>query len=140
MPDKGKGSDSRKTRRPPASRETLQPPSPPRDGGFPLLSLRHIQKGFGIEAMSHQQCQQFLVKWSKRSAFTWAELGVQGKHGLGFEYLTADKFHPTPPESLQEEKYMVFRHDGNHAFAGFKAGDAFYVLWVEAQYDELYKH
>lgn len=140
MADKGKGSSSRKAKRPPATNETLPPPPPPHDGGFPLLSLRHVQAGFGIEDMSHQQCQQFLVKWSKRSTFTWAELGIQGKHGLGFEHLPARKFRPSVPESLEEDKYMVFRHDGNHVFAGFKAGDAFYVLWVEASYGDLYKH
>ncbi len=35
---------------------------------------------------------------------------------------------------------MVFRHDGNLPFAGFKVGDTFYVLWIKTRYGDLDDH
>lgn len=50
------------------------------------------------------------------------------------------KIKPSVPEELEQDKYMVFRHHGNLPFVGFKAGDVFHVLWVEANYDDVYDH
>lgn len=54
--------------------------------------------------------------------------------------LPSKQFKPNTPDPLKRDKYMVFRHDGNLPFAGFKVGDVFYVLWVETKYGNLYKH
>lgn len=115
-------------------------PVEPTDGGHLLLSFRHLQPRFGVEDMSDKQRSDFLVKWAKRFQFTWKELIQQPKHGLGYEEIPCGKFHPQKPDFLDIPKYMVFRHQGNHAFAGFKGGDTFYVLWIEARYNDLYPH
>lgn len=112
----------------------------PVDGGHLLLSFRHLRPGFGVEEMSERQRSEFLVKWTKRCTFTWADLARHRKHALGFEMLPRRKFKPNLPESLQEDEYMVFRHEGNLPFAGFKVGDTFYVLWIETRYGDLYDH
>lgn len=105
-----------------------------------LLSFRYLQPRFGVDEMTESQRSEFLVKWVKRCAFTWKELRNHPKHGLGFEMLPHRQFKPDPPESLEEDAYMVFRHAGNLPFAGFKAGDTFYVLWIETTYGDLYNH
>lgn len=112
----------------------------PKDDGYLLLSFRHLQPRFGVEEMSERQRSEFMVKWAKRCSFTWTELQTHRKHALGFEMLPRKQFRPNPPESLEEDSYMVFRHDGNMPFAGFKAGDTYYVLWIEARYGDLYPH
>lgn len=112
----------------------------PEDDGHLLLSFRHIQPRFGVDEMTERQRSEFLVKWVKRCAHTWKELLQHRKHALGFEMLPRAQFKPKPPEALEEDKYMVFRHDGNLPFAGFKAGDTFYVLWIETEYGDLYDH
>ena len=113
---------------------------PVAEDGRPVLSLHHLQRGFHVEDLADDQCASFLKKWAKRSTFTWTELGTHDKHGLGFEMLPKKIMKPVPPESLQQDKYMVFRHHGNLPFVGFKAGDTFHVLWIEASYDDVYKH
>lgn len=90
--------------------------------------------------MTERQRSSFLVKWAKRCDFTWRELQQHPRHGLGFEMLHRRQLRPNPPEALEEDEYMVFRHDGNLPFAGFKAGDTFYVLWIETSYGDLYDH
>ena len=135
----GKASD-RKSGRPSASTDIVKKSTVPEDDGHLLLSFRHAQPRFGIEQLNERQRSEFLLKWFKRCAFSWTELGTHTKHGLGYEMLPKSSFRPKIPDALTRTKYMVFRHDGNLPFAGFKAGDVFYVLWVEAKFNELYKH
>lgn len=121
-------------------RELPQPSSDPRDDGYPLLSLRHVQPGHAIEGLDDRQCAQFLRKWAKRSQFKWEDLRKHERHGLGWEMLPSNQVRPKIPERLDRAKYMVFRHEGNLPMIGFRAGDAFYVLWVEANYGDVYEH
>lgn len=105
-----------------------------------MLSFRHLQVGYGVEEMPPSQCSAFLIKWAKRSSLTWDDLARHGKHGLGYEKIPTSQIRPEVPEMYCEDKVMIFRHEGNHAFAGFRAGDVFYVLWIEVNYGDLYDH
>jgi len=108
--------------------------------GYPMLSFKHIRQGYCVEELSERQRSEFLLKWFKRAKFTWAELGLHAKHSLGFEFMPHNEIKPMVPEYLRQEKYMVFRHEGNLPIVGFKAGDIFYVLWIEKEYGQVYKH
>lgn len=133
MARKGKGA-------PPArSTETLSQPVHP-EGGYPVLSLRHLQSGYGVEELTHSQCSAFLIKWAKRSQHTWTELVQHGKHGLGSELMPKTQIKKTAPEHLARDKYMVIRHEGNLPVVGFRAGDIFYALWIEAAFGDVYDH
>lgn len=125
---------------PKATEDELLVRSVPKDDGHLLLSFRHVQPKFGVDEMDERQRSEFLIKWAKRCGFTWTQLQAHPKHGLGYEMLPRKRFSVSPPEPLEEDKYMVFRHDGNLPFAGFKAGDTFYVLWIETRYGDLYEH
>ena len=110
------------------------------DGGYPLLCLRHLQPGWGFEELNPDHCREFLVKWAKRATLTWKELIQHDRHGLGFEKLPSSAISASVPEYLEQEKYLVFRHEGNRPFAGFRSGDTFHVLWVERNWNDLYQH
>ncbi|MCA9834194.1 MAG: hypothetical protein KC435_09625 [Thermomicrobiales bacterium] len=122
-------------------------PKPPTDtdeitllSGHPVLCLRHVQRGWGVGELTDAQCREFLVKWEKRAKLTWKQLVQHPRHGLGSELLPSSKFNPSPPQELARDRYMVFRHEGNLPFTGFRTGDAFHVLWIEKTYNELYDH
>lgn len=120
-------------------------PMPPHDGvstdvGYPVLCLRHTQSGWGISELDPGKCKEFLEKWEKRSKLTWTELVQHNRHGLGSEQLNKDKFKPQIPERLERDRYMVFRHEGNLPFAGFRTGDVFHVMWIECKFGDLYDH
>jgi hypothetical protein len=131
---KGRGS------RPAKNTATLPESAPSKAPGYPCLSLRHLQSGYGVDELSSSQQAAFLVKWAKRSVFTWKELTAHQKHGLGSEQLPAKSIKRNPPEQLAQDKYMVLRHEGNQPFVGYKIGDTFYVLWIEANYGDVYDH
>lgn len=104
------------------------------------LSLRHERAGYQVEDLSERQRSEFVLKWAKRCRFTWKEIGQQSKHGLGYEMLPASAIKRSVPSDLEQEKYMVFRHDGNLPVVGFKAGSVFYPLWFESNYGDVYDH
>ncbi len=108
--------------------------------GYPHLSLRYLQPNFGIEQLSERQRSEFLAKWAKRSTLTWKELATHDRHGLGSDQLPRREIRPQIPEMFEEDKFYVYRHDGNLPFVGTKIGDTLYVLWIEAKYGQLYKH
>lgn len=132
----------RKGRKPPSRTEAPNPADGGRapETGYPLLCLRHLQSGWGFEDATSDQCQAFLVKWAKRASLTWTELTQHAKHGLGSEKLPKSKIKPSIPEHLETDNYLVFRHEGNLPFMGFRSGDVFHVLWVESRYNDLYQH
>jgi len=133
---KGKGRGSR-----PAKNDATLPESTSHEAsGYPRLSLRHLQRDYGVEELSVPQRAAFLLKWAKRSQITWVDLNAHQRHGLGSEQMPASQIKPTAPQELAQERYMVFRHDGNLPFAGYRVGDTFYVLWIEAKYGDLYDH
>ena len=131
---KGRGS------KPARNTETLAESAPTEAHGYPRLSLRHLQSGYGVDELSALQQSAFLTKWAKRSQFTWAQLSTHHRHGLGSEQLPASTIKRVPPDELAQNKYMVLRHEGNRPFVGYKIGDTFYVLWIEANYGDVYDH
>lgn len=108
--------------------------------GYPLLSLRHLQPGFGIKDLSAEAAHAFVDKWAQRSQFTWGELRTHQRHGLGSEKLPSNKIKPYIPEHLRQDHYLVYRHLGNHACVGFLQNDVFCVVWIEKEYADLYDH
>lgn len=125
---------------PTRTQATLPEPKHDAAGGYPLLSLRHLRNGYGVEDLSDNQRSEFLLKWAKRAEITWKDLGLHQRHGLGYEQLPKKQIKKVAPDHLAQEKYMVMRHEDNLPFVGFKAGDIFYALWIEARYGDVYKH
>jgi len=91
--------------------------------------------------MTKDQKAAFLDKWWKRSQHTWNELRKHHRHGLGSEKLPLKQIRPQAPQFLEDEDHvLVFRHEGNLPFAGIRAQDTFYVVWIETRYGDLYDH
>lgn len=132
--NKGRGTPPTQTR------DTLAEPKHADTAGYPVLSLRHLRNGYGVEELSQSQRSEFLIKWAKRSQHTWTELVQHRKHGLGYELLPKKQIKKDAPDHLSQEKYMVVRHEGNLPVVGFKAGDIFFALWIEANYGDIYDH
>lgn len=91
--------------------------------------------------MTPNQRSEFLLKWYRRSQISWTDLRTHQRHGLGSEKIPLAQIHPACPEFLEDEDHViVFRHEGNLPFAGIRASDVFYVIWIEAEYGKLYDH
>lgn len=143
MSPRDKPTKTRKGRKPDSTDEAVTPPHPAAKAaaGYPILSLRHCVSGFGVDDLTDKQRSEFLLKWAKRSNLTWTDLRTHSKHGLGSEKIPLRKIKPACPEILQDaEDVLVFRHEGNLPFAGVRADDVFYVVWIESSYNDLYEH
>lgn len=110
-------------------------------GDYPLLSLRFVQPSWGVDCMSDSQQKAFLEKWQKRSQMTWKELSQHQRHGLGSEKLPKSAIKPLIPQQFQDlDRFVVFRHEGNLPFVGWKNGSVFHVIWIECTYCDVYNH
>ncbi|MDO5031289.1 hypothetical protein [Corynebacterium sp.] len=108
---------------------------------YPAISFRHLQPGWGFEELTDKQRLAFLTKWHKRCRMPWVELSQQSRHGLGSEQLPRRVIKPHIPQQFTDvEKFHVYRHEGNHALVGWKSGHIFYVIWIEARFNDLYDH
>ena len=112
-----------------------------RADGYPLLSFRFIEKDWGFEPLSDAQRLAFLTKWHKRSRYSWKELVHHRRHELGSETMPAAQIKPQIPRQFTDvEKFLVFRHEDRHPMVGWRSGDVFYAIWIEAKYGDLYDH
>ncbi len=110
------------------------------DESYPVLCLRFVQSRFGFEELTEKQRSEFIRKWAKRAQLSWTELVQHSRKGLGFENIPAHEIKRQAPESLAAGRYLVMRHEGNHAVVGVRAGGAYRVLWIEANYGDVYDH
>ncbi|MEY8565224.1 hypothetical protein AALF15_01455 [Corynebacteriaceae bacterium 7-707] len=132
--------------------------SPPKSGGpqdpgeleadnhdprkeYPVLSFRFLQRGWGFDELTNEQCRHFLCKWGERSKKTWRELSQHQRHALGSELLPKNAIRARVPERFTEEKkFLIFRHQGNLPMGGVRVKNIYYVLWIEKKFGELYDH
>lgn len=136
------GSGKKRHGRKPANGKSAVPetPSATATTGYPVLCLRYLRSGYGVDELTVGQRSDLLVRWAKRCRFTWSELNTHHRHGLGWEMLPEHQIKKNPPEELAQDKYMVLRYSGNQPLIGFRAGDVYHALWVEAKYGDVYNH
>ncbi len=83
----------------------------------------------------------YLDRLSKLSTLSWKEIATQPRHGLGYEFMPISAIKPNVPVTPDSNKLMVFRATGdNHVFIGYRVGSVFNVLFIEAQFGDIYDH
>lgn len=126
---------------PPKDQKDVAPAGPPPNPGFPNLGFRFLEEGWGIEPLSPKQAKDFVLKWERRGKFTWDELRMHSRHGLGAEKIPTSAIRPQLPRWMDKNQaLLVFRHEGNLAQVGIRIGNTFEVVWIEAKYNDLYSH
>jgi hypothetical protein len=123
--------------------ETFAAPLVPLDDNSttPKFCLAHLVSGYNLDPLDKSAQAAFAIALQKRSSLTWGEIMRVDRHGLGYEFLSADKFKCAPPHRFEgTEKFMVFRYCGILPMAGVRIRDTFHVLWIERQFGELYDH
>lgn len=135
------GKKRRGTRPVPVSVYGPDPLAEQHSDGYPVLSLRFLEQGWGVDDLSDSQRAAFLTKWHKRCRVSWKELVHHDRHGLGSEKIPVGSFRPAVPRVFQDtDRFLVFRHEGNLPMAGVRTGDTYHVIWIERSYGDLYPH
>lgn len=79
----------------------------------------------------------------KLSELTWKQINQADRHGFGYETLGVENIKVSMPNIITDDvrKLLVFRATGdNHAFLGLREGDVFNVIFIEANFGDIYKH
>lgn len=126
---------------PPNDNPGIRPSTAPENSGYPALSFRLLERGWGIDTISAEMAHSFLEKWEKRSTMLWDELRGADRHGLGSESLPTSAIIPALPAWMDPaSKLIVFRHHERLPQVGIRIANTFEVIWIESKFNTLYSH
>lgn len=110
----------------------------------PVFSFEYLEDKLLAKPKRNQDLyRDLLVRLKSLSQLGWNEINKSQRHGYGYEFIPTVSFIPKMPAVItpDTDKLMVFRADGaNHVFAGFRRDDVFFVVFVEADFNQLYRH
>lgn len=110
----------------------------------PVFSFEYLEDKLLAKPKRNQDLyKDLLIRLKSLSQLGWNEINKSQRHGYGYEFIPTASFIPTMPAVItpDTDKLMVFRADGaNHVFAGFRRDDVFFIVFVEADFNQLYRH
>lgn len=133
-----------KRNRPTRSRANELPAPPPAvnyDLETPKFCLRHLVPSYDVRSLPEHQQAQFALALQDRSTMTWQQIKLAGRHGHGTEQMPRGEIKRQIPDAFAEERtFAVLRYDGNLPMVGVRVRDVFQVIWIEANYGDVYDH
>lgn len=131
------------SRGPLAERTPIKAPPDPGDTNkhTPRFCLRHLQPGFDVDALTLSQRADLATALAKRSRMLWQDIIRADRHGLGLETLPSKAIKPDLPTQFRDQlKFMVLRYSGRLPMVGVRTADTFHIVWIEAEYGQVYDH
>jgi len=109
---------------------------------YPIFSFKHLQE------VSFDKCKdvKFFMGLLKRlkgySELGWKQMATDKKHGYGWEFLPQEQIEQALPKSVTPEvDLMVLRaSNDNKALVGFREWNIFHILFIEANFNDIYNH
>ncbi len=100
-----------------------------------------MRSGFSVSDLQTDAKEAFLQTIERRGNLTWEQVLLDGKHGLGTEQMPSSSIIPSlPPGWDKSSDYTVLRYFGNLPMVGWRDRDVFHIVWVEANYGDVYDH
>ena len=111
---------------------------------YPVFCFKHLQDCSIKDCKNADFFKKFLFRLKKLCDLGWKEIRQSDRHSYGAERINIDQVNPTKKPSIltpDVEKLIVFRATGdNHAFLGIKKEPVFHVIYIEAEFGEIYRH
>ena len=129
--------------RPNVTNEKVPGGHEPKDFGkeHPKFCLRHVQKNFDVDNLTTKGQAELARTLQRLASITWNEIQTSQRHGLGTEKLAKSMFKTRIPLAFEDrEDFTAFRYHENRPMVGVRVRDVFQVIWIEADYGDLYKH
>ena len=105
---------------------------------YPLFSFKHLQTSVSYKNTKETKFFiDFLERLNKLSLLGWEEIRKSQRHSYGMEKI------PQLPNFITPDikELHVFRATGsNKVFVGLQQEDVFHVIFIEAEFGEVYKH
>lgn len=109
----------------------------------PVFSFLHLRDVSYKKARDAKFFCDFIERLQKLSLLGWKQIEIEKRHGYGFEKMAVSSMkHELPPSITEDlEALYIFRATGkNHSFAGYRREDTFYIIFIEAQFGDIYDH
>jgi hypothetical protein len=103
--------------------------------------LRYLAPSYDVRSLPVQQQAKFALALQDRATMTWQDIKLAPRHGHGTENIPAKRIkRRIPTEFVKQTNFMVLRYDGNLPMVGVRDRDVFQVIWIKANYDDVYNH
>ena len=113
---------------------------------YPLFSFRYLRPNSIKDCNKSEFFFAFLIRLKELSEKSWSEIRRSRRHSYGMESLPKTRFKPDVKNigdiiTDDVDKLHVFRADKqNHSFAGLQIGKIFYIIFIEADFGDIYDH
>lgn len=110
---------------------------------YPLFCFKYLSETSISTCRDHKFFFEFLIRLQKISQLGWPEIRTAPRHGFGMESISVDQIKPQLPACITPDvrKLHVFRATGdNHPFIGLQIDRIFRVLFIEANFGDIYDH
>lgn len=109
---------------------------------YPLFSYKYLQNVSFCSQKDASFFHEFINRLHKYSTLGWQEMQTSGRHSFGFEYLPQNIMKPQLPSVVTPEVHlMVLRStNDNRALVGFREWNIFHIIFIEANFNDIYDH
>jgi hypothetical protein len=111
---------------------------------YPVFSFKYLQESSISDCNNHTFFREFLFRLKKLSELGWKEIRTSDKHSFGTEIIRIDNIIPTIKPSIltpDVTHLTVFRATGsNHSFLGINQNGIFHIIYIEAEFGDIYNH
>ena len=112
----------------------------PKEKEHLTVSLRYLRPSHCISNCDNEEKAAFVEKIRILSGMSWMDIGMERRHGLGYEKIARKEITAGIPDHVTPDvNILAFRFSGKKPMVGYKDGDAFYVLWFDRDFT-LYNH
>lgn len=115
---------------------------------IPVKRTSHISFSFEfLHDASYTECKDssffidFLQRLKSLCLLDWNEICRSHRHSFGYEKIPVEFIKKSLLLTGEVNYLYSFRATGdNHAFLGFREGDVFKILFIEAAFGDIYNH
>jgi hypothetical protein len=110
---------------------------------YPVFCFKHLSDKSIKECKDADFYFDFLMRLRKLSELGWDGIRKSNRHSFGMETIPRRGIKPNLPSCITPDvkKLHVFRANGkNLPFVGIQIQNIFRVLFIEAQFGDIYNH
>lgn len=111
---------------------------------YPIFSFKYLQDVSYLESDDADFLSKFINRLHKLSNLGWKEIRTSHRHAFGTEQLAYEQIKPKdkiPSFITPEIKFTVFRaHGDNRPFLGIQDKNIFHIIFIEANFGDIYDH
>ncbi len=108
----------------------------------PIFCFKYLHNDYSLEQCDDKQKVSFIQKLILLSSITWDLINKNDRLKLGYEKMPVTNLIPSCPKFITPdvEHLLVFRYQGKKPFLGHRNRFIFHIIFIEREYNEVYKH